>query len=110
MSSTDEESIASNESDLFLEHFEGEVESNHSEDETNHEKGGVLPFMFEPLCTIGSSSEEEEEEYKDANENEIENERIGNTSYCLCGECRCMESREESVCCKEIDAIPDEFF
>ena len=50
MSSTDDESIASNESELesFFENCEGKVESNDCEDEMNHEERGALPFIFQP--------------------------------------------------------------
>ena len=36
--------------------------------------------------------------------------RIGNTDWCLCGRCLPMETYTESLCCKEINEIPEEYF
>ena len=36
--------------------------------------------------------------------------RIGNTDWCLCGRCAPMETHTESLCCKETNEIPEEYF
>ena len=36
--------------------------------------------------------------------------RIGNTDWCLCGRCSPMETHTESLCCKETNEIPEEYF
>ena len=36
--------------------------------------------------------------------------RIGNTDCCLCGRCVPMETYAESLCCKETNKIPEEYF
>lgn len=62
----------------------------------------VQPFQFEPErveternaeVIMGNESEEDQMN---------EEERIGRNSWCLCGCCLVMPTREESVCCKEL--------
>ena len=44
-------------------------------------------------------------------DSEQEKERIGNTDWCVCGgKCRPMESYTESLCCRETNEVPDEYF
>lgn len=45
----------------------------------------------------------------DSSDDEPENgdERIGNTAWCTCGLCEAMQSRVESVCCREIRPIAE---
>ena len=38
-------------------------------------------------------------------EPENENNRIGNTDWCLCGNCSPMPTRAESICCQEITPV-----
>ncbi|XP_041359371.1 uncharacterized protein LOC121375792 [Gigantopelta aegis] len=68
------------------------------------------PFMFEPERSehdsesdfdIGLSSGDELEE-------NVENiARLGNRDWCLCGNCRPMDTVKESICCLEVDQIGD---
>ena len=92
-----------------------ESDGNESAESDENDEGvelGLAPYMFEPSCTSSSretSSDENEDEY-DAHAEEEISDRVGNILWCLCGNCRAMESHEESVCCKEIKVIPDEYY
>ena len=63
--------------------------------------------MFEPTReNIQSwssclSSDSEDSLGEDKTEEE-ESTRIGNTNWCECGECRCMEHNMDCVCCVEM--------
>ena len=85
-----------------------------TENENNVNEGeelGVAPFMFEPLAPHGYVENTDDESDETETDNiDDRNDRSGETSWCLCGECRVMESHEESICCKEIDVIPDDHF
>ena len=68
----------------------------------------LKPFDMEPHITLGeiSNSEEEIEDYELE-----ENQRIGNNNWCVCGgHCKSMDTYTESLCCRENNEIPDNFF
>ena len=44
----------------------------------------------------------------DDNSDEELNTRIGNTNWCICGNCSKMETSTESLCCCEMLEISDE--
>ena len=63
---------------------------------------------MEPRIELGeiSSSDEEIEEY-----GAQMNNRIGNSNWCVCGGiCKPMETYTESLCCRETNEIPKDFF
>ena len=46
----------------------------------------------------------------DNSDDEELNTRIGNTNWCICGNCIKMETSTENLCCREILEISDERF
>ena len=57
------------------------------------------------------SSEVSSDSDKGNSDNEEEKERIGNTNWCVCGEkCSPMEMYTESLCCRETNEVPDDYF
>ena len=60
-----------------------------------------------PSSTVSSNSNSDE----CTSDSEQEKERIGNTDSYVCGgKCRPMESYTESLCCRETNEVPDEYF
>ena len=87
------------------------VISETSEEDTNEEDSndfirdisGLKPYDFEPEIPYV------EEEI--ATDRHHENQsRIGNIDWCICGECKPMESETESICCLDTNEVPDELF
>ena len=70
----------------------------------------LQPYDLEPTIPsseVSSSSNSDE----GTSDSEQEKERIGNTDWCVCGgKCRPMESYTESLCCRETNEVPDEYF
>ena len=64
----------------------------------------LKPYDFEPEIPYA------EEEQTPESEQSILTSRIGNTHWCLCGECKPMETEAESLCCLDTNEVPDEYF
>ena len=97
---------------LFNENAVGdEIECADSDENDDGAELGSPPFMFEPSgpSKDTSSEEDEDEEDEDAVE-QIAQDLAGNILWCKFGHCRPMDSHEESVCCKEVEIIPKEYF
>eukprot|EP00112_Aurelia_sp_Birch-Aquarium-sp1_P026496 Seg941.3 transcript_id=Seg941.3/GoldUCD/mRNA.D3Y31 product="P2X purinoceptor 7" protein_id=Seg941.3/GoldUCD/D3Y31 len=65
----------------------------------------VQPFMFEPGGEDNTDRESEQQSTEDSSEEEEPDfnlERIGNTTWCECGNCTQMPTGRESLCCREI--------
>jgi len=60
----------------------------------------LQPYEFEPTCEPRSSEDLIEKV----------SSRVGNTGWCLCGECRPMETEEESYCCMDTNEVPEKYF
>lgn len=85
-----------------------DLNSGHSSsDESFPDITKLKPYDHEPVCpprmydlkdTDGDDSESEE------------TSRIGNTDWCLCGNCKEMETYSESLCCLDTNGVPEELF
>ena len=64
----------------------------------------LKPYDFEPEIPYA------EEEQTPESEQSILASRIGNIHWCLCGECKPMETEAESLCCLDTNEVPDEHF
>ena len=67
------------------------------------------PYMHEP--TISNKNNicyDKAARYVHDNSDEELNTRIGNTNWCICGNCSKMETSTESLCCCEMLEISDE--
>ena len=67
----------------------------------------LQPYDLEPTIPsseVSSNSNSDE----GTSDSEQEKERIGNTD--CGGKCRPMESYTESLCCRETNEVPDEYF
>lgn len=67
----------------------------------------IEPYQFEPTYPEGeepSSSDSECEE-----EEQVIEERVGNTEWCRCENCHSMDTTVESVCCQELDVLNEKF-
>jgi hypothetical protein len=69
----------------------------------------IQPFQFEPERTVGLNQEnnaEDDRPTQELHENEdyqrVEEARVGQNRWCLCGNCFPMPSENGSVCCKEL--------
>ena len=62
-------------------------------------------YDFEPACppSIEFLSDNDVDE-------EITDGRKGNTNWCLCGHCQAMGTEAESLCCRDTNDIPDNYF
>lgn len=78
-------------------------ESSESEDSLP-DISSLKPYDFEP--EIPYAEEEQTPESKQS----ILTSRIGNIHWCLCGECKPMETEAESLCCLDTNEVPDEYF
>ena len=65
----------------------------------------LKPYDFEPACppSIEFLSDNDVDE-------EITDGRKGNTNWCLCGHCQAMGTEAESLCCRDNNDIPDNYF
>ena len=65
----------------------------------------LKPYDFEPACPprIEFLSDHDVDE-------EITDGRNGNTNWCLCGHCQAMGTEAESLCCRDTNDIPDNYF
>ena len=72
----------------------------------------IQPYQYEPEKAKGeiheNQSESENEFEEEAENNTLKDKvRIGNLTWCLCGEC-CIEQREiDCLCCQEVSAITE---
>ena len=57
----------------------------------------LKPYDLEPLAPRNSSDSSDEE---GSGGSETEAIRIGNTDWCVCGNCQPMETYTESLCCQ----------
>ena len=108
---------------------EGEdTESNPSECEDDDTGGtndarepqGLQLYMFKPqMNEVHQSKNIDDSESDDADDSDgtlphqetpPNVERIGNSNWCVCSGCEPMTPLEESICCKEVASIPDEFY
>ncbi len=62
----------------------------------------VQPFQFEPELTLGLNQENSTEDDRPEDYKRVEESRVGQNRWCLCGNCLPMPSENESVCCKEL--------
>ena len=58
----------------------------------------LMPYEFEPRPKI---SKGDCNSSKGTNSKNQSQSRKGNTKWCKCGNCKEMESEEESICCRE---------
>ena len=74
------------------------------------------PYDFEPLVssddenTTPGQESSSEPNGNDSNGEELNNEvvnRIGNTNWCKCGQCKEMDFERECWCCVEANEISD---
>ena len=79
--------------------------------ETAYLQGAVSPYLWEPEVE-DNVSESETNSSSEEDDISIPNmDRIGNISWCVCSyHCKSMSRPIDCLCCREIDAIPDEFF
>ena len=75
--------------------------------ETSGNTLGSGGYLFEPMASDHSDDESEEDVEPLMSP---QSERVGNTNWCSCGQCRSMGTGNESLCCKEVSAIPPDAF
>ena len=94
-----------------LEYFDSSNSSGNETSESDDESkslpdiGSLKPYDFEPVIPYI-----EDEDGIVENQNTMLSPRIGNISWCTCGECKPMESEKESFCCLDTNEVPDEYF
>ena len=108
-SGDDDSTGCSNDEDTFL--------PNTTEQET-FQPDTILPYSNEPTHSgtqpdyeYNFTDESESEDETEVEEVEcLENSRIGNFEWCMCGHCRSMDTSTESLCCKEVGEISSDRF
>ena len=70
----------------------------------------LKPFAFEPMCSPRKTYEVSSSESSSGDEENIENQRKYNTKWCLCNKCMPMNAEVESLCCRDTNDIPDNYF
>ena len=85
------------------------------------EEVGISPYMYEPSVKRNSNdksfvypNDTPEPETSTSTTNNASDEgideRLGNTDWCMCGECRAMESATDCICCREVTVISEELY
>ena len=84
--------------------------SSESDNDSFPDINKLKPYDLEPeiACELSSSSSGDNISSSDS-END-DDTRIGNTSWCLCGKCLSMSTDAESLCCRDMNEIPDDYF
>lgn len=76
-------------------------------DESQPDYSNLKGYDFEPECDprpVSPSSDE------GANTEDRNDSRVGNRDWCVCGKCEAMKSATESLCCKDTNEVPEEFY
>jgi hypothetical protein len=93
-----------------------------SDEEKGTEEVGISPYMYEPSLRQNSndksclySNDTPETSTSTTNNtnnasNEGIDERLGNTDWCMCGECRAMDAATDCICCREVTVISEELY
>ena len=68
----------------------------------------LTPYEFEPIPILPSAVVQSSEGSEGSINISLVEQRKGNTTWCRCGNCRVMESEEESICCR--DDVPEAYF
>lgn len=91
---------------LYEQDFDSDSTASADESEIkDFEVSTLKPFQFEPMYAVG------EKIVRGEKSNQSERVRVGNTEWCLCGNCRPMQSEIESLCCQENESgINDDHF
>ena len=74
---------------------------------------GVEPYLFEPEYDTLDELMVEASANANLDFDSLEpivESRAGNLDWCSCGNCRVMGRDIDSVCCREVNAIPEESF
>ena len=69
----------------------------------------LKPYDHEPIRKL-SRSPSPSSESSSSDEEITEQTRIGNTKWCQCSNCMSMETYEESLCCRDTNDVPDDYF
>ena len=64
----------------------------------------VQPFQFEPEQRINEVMNTDDE---CVHEEERHESRVGQSQWCLCGNCVSMGTERESLCCQELQFLTD---
>ena len=67
----------------------------------------LVPYSFEPLASL---NDEDSDSDGNTQQQSSSNSRIGNTEWCICNNCRQMETDAESFGIAEADEIHEEMF
>ena len=81
-----------------------------SNESDNFEEYGISPYCHEPTkskMSVKYDGDEDEELSSSDNEDQ-DDTRIGNNSWCLCGQCIAMSTSVESLCCGEMNEISEQ--
>ena len=72
----------------------------------------LKPYQFEPEKEVVSETDESGEDSEESDgesQNLATNERVGNTAWCECSQCK-VENREiDCLCCQEVAALNERF-
>ena len=97
--------------------FEQISNDEESTDEEDLEVPDVIrlkPFDMEPVRKLKENELEQlgsDDSMNSDEEEKLDNERIGNNEWCVCGgKCEAMETYTESLCCQETNEIPETYF
>ena len=82
--------------------------SDFSSDESLPDITKLKPYDHEPACL--PRSEDDLEDISRDDKQTKNTSRIGNTDWCLCGNCKSMETYSESLCCLDTNEVPEELF
>ena len=70
---------------------------------------GVQPFQFEPTYPLGEEPIDFAEEREEGAAATDFAARIGNTEWCICGQCETMSTADECFCCQELEELNQKF-
>ena len=82
-----------------------------SDDENLLDLQKLQPNGFEPnVSSSNLSSTSSDKDISSSDSETVEESRLGNTNWCLCGKCFPMLTYTESLCCLDTNKVPDEYF
>ena len=83
------------------------------DDELTNLNEHLKPYNYEPSCQprkdfISNSENDEDSDVSSDSNQEVSGK--GNTNWCACGHCRALETEIESICCRDTNKVPDNYF
>ena len=84
-----------------------------NDDELTHLNEHLKPYKYEPSSQPRKDFSSNSENDEDSDVSSDSNQEVsgkGNTNWCASGHCRALETEIESICCRDTNKVPDNYF